>query len=178
MVAPVATGTIAGFGAAGYRLAIEAVADQLEEIDVVMKTVTGLAPLAVSGRLDRLRARFADLGVDALLVTRLPNVRYLTGFTGSAGCSSCSPTTRCSCPTAATASRRARSCDEAGVDVAVEIRTTMAEQRAVLASAAGGAQRIGLEDHGVSWAQQRELADAFGRAELVPAGAWSRSCAG
>ena len=31
VVAPVVTGTIAGFGAAGYRLAIEAVADKLEE---------------------------------------------------------------------------------------------------------------------------------------------------
>ena len=26
-----------------------------------------------------------DLGVDALLITRLPNVRFLTGFTGSNG---------------------------------------------------------------------------------------------
>jgi 3-dehydroquinate dehydratase-2 len=31
VVAPVATGTIGGFGAAGYRLAIDAVAEQLEE---------------------------------------------------------------------------------------------------------------------------------------------------
>jgi 3-dehydroquinate dehydratase len=31
VVAPVATGTIAGFGAAGYRLAIDAVADLLDE---------------------------------------------------------------------------------------------------------------------------------------------------
>jgi 3-dehydroquinate dehydratase II len=31
VVAPVVTGTITGFGAAGYRLAIEAVADLLEE---------------------------------------------------------------------------------------------------------------------------------------------------
>ena len=51
----------------------------------MLKTVTGLAPLAVSGRLDRLRPQLAELELDALLVTRLPNVRYLTGFTGSAG---------------------------------------------------------------------------------------------
>ncbi len=30
-----------------------------------------------------LAARVAELGLDAVLVTRLPNVRYLTGFTGS-----------------------------------------------------------------------------------------------
>ncbi|HEX2069945.1 MAG TPA: aminopeptidase P family protein [Actinomycetota bacterium] len=33
----------------------------------------------------RLTPRLEDLGVDAFLVTRLPNVRYLTGFTGSNG---------------------------------------------------------------------------------------------
>lgn len=36
-------------------------------------------------RRDRLVARLAEAGLDALLVTSLPNVRYLTGFTGSSG---------------------------------------------------------------------------------------------
>ncbi|MFN2543911.1 MAG: M24 family metallopeptidase [Actinomycetota bacterium] len=34
-------------------------------------------------RRDRLGARLPELDIDALLVTRLPNVRYLSGFTGS-----------------------------------------------------------------------------------------------
>jgi Xaa-Pro aminopeptidase len=36
-------------------------------------------------RRSRIAARLEELGVDALLVTDLPNVRYLTGFTGSNG---------------------------------------------------------------------------------------------
>lgn len=36
-------------------------------------------------RQEALRAALVREGVDALLVTHLPNVRYLTGFTGSAG---------------------------------------------------------------------------------------------
>jgi Xaa-Pro aminopeptidase len=36
-------------------------------------------------RKDRLSERLGTLGVDAILVTRSPNVRYLTGFTGSNG---------------------------------------------------------------------------------------------
>jgi Xaa-Pro aminopeptidase len=36
-------------------------------------------------RRNRLVARLPELEVDALLITRLPNVRYLTGFTGSNG---------------------------------------------------------------------------------------------
>lgn len=36
-------------------------------------------------RRERLAGRLPELGVEALYVTRLPNVRYLTGFTGSNG---------------------------------------------------------------------------------------------
>jgi Xaa-Pro aminopeptidase len=38
-----------------------------------------------AGRLARLGERLADAGVDAMLVTNLTNVRYLTGFSGSNG---------------------------------------------------------------------------------------------
>ena len=37
------------------------------------------------GRRARLAERFAGLGIDALYVSRLPNVRYLSGFSGSNG---------------------------------------------------------------------------------------------
>ena len=39
---------------------------------------------AVSVRMSRLRDLFPGVGVDALLVSHLPNIRYLCGFTGSA----------------------------------------------------------------------------------------------
>ena len=52
---------------------------------MVSTTLETLPAMDVAGRLRRLRARFVGAGIDALLVTRLPNVRYLTGFTGSAG---------------------------------------------------------------------------------------------
>ena len=38
-----------------------------------------------SNRLDRLRLRFSRVGADAFLVSHLPNIRYLCGFSGSAG---------------------------------------------------------------------------------------------
>ncbi len=40
---------------------------------------------APAQRRDRLRELLAEHDLDALLVTTLVNVRYLTGFTGSAG---------------------------------------------------------------------------------------------
>jgi Xaa-Pro aminopeptidase len=44
-----------------------------------------LTPDTVSARLSRVRADARTAGVDALLVTHLPNIRYLTGFDGTAG---------------------------------------------------------------------------------------------
>lgn len=43
-----------------------------------------LPPLDRIGRLQRLRATFDQAGIKALVVTDLANIRYLTGFTGSA----------------------------------------------------------------------------------------------
>ncbi len=48
----------------------------------------GMSDLVVSpvvSRLDRARAAMRSNAVDALVVTHLPNIRYLTGFAGSAG---------------------------------------------------------------------------------------------
>ena len=45
----------------------------------------GLPEMDVGGRLDRLRPSLAETGLGGLLVTNITNVRYLSGFTGSAG---------------------------------------------------------------------------------------------
>jgi Xaa-Pro aminopeptidase len=42
-------------------------------------------PATVGARLARVRAAMRIAGIDTLVVTHLPNVQYLTGFTGSAG---------------------------------------------------------------------------------------------
>ena len=48
----------------------------------------------MSARADRLIALLSDAGVDALLVTNLVNVRYLTGYTGSNGVALIGPDVR------------------------------------------------------------------------------------
>jgi Xaa-Pro aminopeptidase len=47
--------------------------------------IVSLTPETVAARLTRVRGAARTAGVDALIVTHLPNVQYLTGFTGSAG---------------------------------------------------------------------------------------------
>ena len=91
VLAPVADGMVAGFGGLGYELAVDAVAALLKGARPMTTTTranpyapatTALPPLTVTGRLDRLRAAFDEHEVDALVVTTLANIRYLTGFAG------------------------------------------------------------------------------------------------
>src|SRR5690554_6542939 len=46
---------------------------------------TKMEVLAFKDRLNRIRQKMAENKIEALLVTHLPNVRYLSGFTGSSG---------------------------------------------------------------------------------------------
>jgi Xaa-Pro aminopeptidase len=127
-----------------------------------------LPAVDTAGRAARIRERFADAGVDALLVTRLPNVRYLTGFTGSAAFLLVGPGELVFVSDGRYAEQAAEQLAAAGVDARLEIRTSQADQRQALATAAKGIARLGLEAHGVTWAQQRAFAgEWFPDAELV-----------
>ena len=128
-----------------------------------------LPPMDRVGRLRRLRERFGPAGVDALLVTRAPNVRYLTGFTGSAGMVLVTPEAALLVTDGRYREQATGELEAAGVPVEVTIGTTAAEQRSAVADALGGAGvRLGLEAHGVTWATQRAWAEALAPVELVP----------
>jgi Xaa-Pro aminopeptidase len=121
-----------------------------------------------SGRLGRLRPALNDAGCEALLVTHLVNVRYLTGFTGSAGLLLVLPDEVVFTTDGRYRDQAAEQLREAGVDARVEVRPTVSGQYEALTAAAQGISRLGLEADSVTWAQQRRFAsDVFGGAELV-----------
>lgn len=133
-------------------------------------TVETLAPLDVAGRLPRLRAKLAAADLPALLVTKLENVRYLTGFTGSAAVLL---VTREDALFVTDGRYRTQAEEQLGASRAqarVEIGLTASAQRELLAAAAREHPTVGLEEYSVTWAQKREYADAFG-VEIAPAGA-------
>jgi len=114
------------------------------------------------GRRARVAARLSDLEVDAFLVTRLPNVRYLTGFTGSNG--------------QFVLGREGgvfltdgRYTEQSRHEVPDLDRVTYAAFPAAFADAARSleATRVGFEATGVTYRQYRDLADADGF-DLVP----------
>jgi Xaa-Pro aminopeptidase len=131
---------------------------------------TPLAPLDIAGRLDRLREWLRDSDGDALLVTRLTNVRYLTGFTGSAGMLLVAPDAALFVTDGRYRDQSAEQLHAAGVAADIAVETTMSAQRARLLDAARDYARVALEDHDVTWAQQREFASAFAGLDVVPGG--------
>jgi Xaa-Pro aminopeptidase len=121
----------------------------------------------VAGRAPRLREQFGVAGCDALLVTRLANIRYLTGFTGSAARLLVRPDELVFVTDGRYRDQATEQLAEAGVEARIEVSIT--EQQQILTAAAAGIDRLGLEANDVTWAAQRRYAtEGFPDAELVP----------
>jgi Xaa-Pro aminopeptidase len=121
----------------------------------------------VGGRVAKLRRLFDAAGVDALLVTFLPNVRYLTGFTGSAGMALITRDATVFTSDGRYRTQAHEQLDAAGVAAEITIGGTIGEQRAAIANALDAGALVGLEAATVTWAQQREFAAALDGHELV-----------
>lgn len=110
-----------------------------------------------------LAGRLGDLGVDALFVTRLPSVRYLTGFTGSNGQILVTASESVFFTDGRyTEQSRHEVPDLERVTYAPGVAASLAEQCGRL-----GVSRLGFEAHDVSVATHGRLADALGDVELV-----------
>lgn len=129
-----------------------------------------LPRLDVASRIGRLRTRLDGAGVDALLVTRLPNVRYLAGFTGSAATLLVASDTALLVTDGRYRDQVAEQLGAHAVDARVMIGASQAAQRELLKNAVAdaGISRLGLEAHGVTWAQQRDFAECLSDTALVP----------
>ena len=132
---------------------------------------SALAPLDIASRLPRLRARMGTEEIDALLVTKLTNVRYLTGFTGSAGMLLVMADDALFVTDGRYTEQSREQLEAAQVDVRIEIGLTASAQHGMLAAIVPPGTRLGLEEHSVTWADQRGFVTAFAGAEIVPAGA-------
>ncbi|MGA2835945.1 MAG: Xaa-Pro peptidase family protein [Acidimicrobiales bacterium] len=117
-----------------------------------------MAPLAVTGRLDRLRGALSGVNgtegpPDGLLVTTTANIRWLTGFTGSAGVLLVTDRRALLTTDGRYRTQAAEQLAGAGVGGEVDVCVGgVATQREALADAAGPAATVGLEAGDVSWA--------------------------
>jgi Xaa-Pro aminopeptidase len=132
--------------------------------------------LEVAGRIDRLRALFADAGEEGgalggLLVTAPANIRWLSGFSGSAGLllvtgDSALLTTDGRYRTQSTEQLRAAGALD---DIAVCIGG-VGEQRDAVVALAKGVGSVGLEGDSLSWSAQRRWAEVLASVALVCTG--------
>jgi Xaa-Pro aminopeptidase len=128
--------------------------------------------MEVSARAGRLRQALAagEAPPDALLVTSLTNVRYLTGFTGSAGMLFVLPGEAVLLTDGRYGTQATEQLAASAVDARVEVaRGPDQAERAQQIVASGSIARLGLEAAHVSWARQRSMAgDWFPDLDLVP----------
>ena len=123
----------------------------------------------VAARVERLRGSLDAVGCAALLVPHLTNIRYLTGFTGSAGMVLVQPDALTFVTDGRYEEQATGQLTAAGVDAEVVIGRSAALQREALARLAGGIARLGLEAEHVTWAEQSRYAEEwFPACELVP----------
>jgi Xaa-Pro aminopeptidase len=115
----------------------------------------------VSGRLGRVRARLADAGCDALVVTNLINIRYLTGFSGSAGTLLVTSDEALLVTDGRYRDQSAEQLRAAGVEADIEIGRS-AEQLQAIDRATKRVDRLGLEADDISWSAQQRLVSNLG----------------
>ncbi|MBS1847123.1 MAG: aminopeptidase P family protein [Actinobacteria bacterium] len=118
-------------------------------------------------RAARVRDAMADVGCDALVVTKLENIRWLTGFTGSAALVVVLDDRLVFTTDGRYGEQSEQQLHDAGIEASRTVAGAEGQKEAILAALEGVA-RIGLEADDVSWARQRRWADEwFASSELV-----------
>ncbi len=123
-----------------------------------------LAPLEIASRLPKLRERIAASPYDAMVVSRLPNIRYLSGFTGSAAMMFVPAEGDVLFITDGRYGEQSgEQLEAAGVTARRAIHMAASEQLDALSDALVSAdvRVVGLEGHGITWDQQRSYAERF-----------------
>ncbi len=120
---------------------------------------TDLPPLQVAARAarvrDDLRERTAESACDALLVTDLTNIRWLTGFTGSNGWVVLHPDDMVLVTDGRYAEQARAQLAGHGVEATVVEGRTMARARELVREAVDGVRALGFEAEHVSYAEHR-----------------------
>jgi Xaa-Pro aminopeptidase len=134
---------------------------------------TPLPPLSVAGRLDRLRAALAAVETagdrpEAMVVTTPANVRWLTGFTGSAGVLVVTGDHALLATDGRYRTQAAEQLAASGVAADVDLCIGgVVAQREALAAAASTAAAVGLEAGDVTWAAVHTWEEVLGPRPLV-----------
>jgi Xaa-Pro aminopeptidase len=143
-----------------------------------MTAVTGraaggqLLPVAVAARIPNLRERLTDEQLDCMLVVAMANVRYLTGFTGSAGLLLVSRRAAMLATDGRYRTQAKEQLGEAGLaDVDLFVGRLPEQTDALVGfvreTVGQSKGRVGLEADHVVWASQRRWSELLDPSEVV-----------
>jgi Xaa-Pro aminopeptidase len=118
-----------------------------------------------AARRARVRAALEEKRVDAVLFTRLVNVRYLTGFTGSNGALLMTSDHEVLATDGRYTTQAGRQAPDVEAHITAEVTGDL-----IARALQGDARRIGFEGHDVTMELYAQLAKAAGVAELTPVG--------
>jgi Xaa-Pro aminopeptidase len=130
------------------------------------RDIATLPAMDIAGRLPRLAARLSELGCDALLVTKLTNIQYLTGFTGSAGLLLVLADESLLVSDGRYRNQSAEQVRASGVPVRIEIGRPAA-QLASIEKVASKLSRLGLEAEDITWGAQQRLGSLLGQSTAL-----------
>lgn len=127
----------------------------------------GLGPMDMAGRANRLRELMGEGGCEALLVSNRSNVRYLSGFSGSAGMVLVRPDDTVLVTDGRYAAQAEREVAASGAPVRVAALWA-SQQLDLLGELVKGVGRVGVEADHVSWAAATAWSEGWAKdVELV-----------
>jgi Xaa-Pro aminopeptidase len=119
----------------------------------------------VAGRADLVRQAMAKAGVDAMVVTKRENIRWLSGFTGTNGHLVVTTEDLVAITDGRYREQIAHQLDRAGVSARIEI--TITDIGTIIAAAVEPGAQVGLEAAHVTWKQKDQLGSWLPDRELV-----------
>lgn len=134
-----------------------------------MTETAAYEPMEVAERATRLRAAMEAAETPALLVTNLTNIRYLTGFTGSAALLLVTDDGLTFVTDGRYGQQAAEQLGAAGVTATIEVDNLKQKDILQAAVTSAGVTSLGLEADSVTWAAQQTYATTwFPTTELLP----------
>jgi Xaa-Pro aminopeptidase len=120
-------------------------------------------------RLDAVREQLPGVGCDALVITHMPNVRYLCGFTGSAGILLVAAGDAVFCTDGRYADQARAEVSRAKAKIQIQIVKNSVQAAAAWLTRRGSLRRIGIEASHVTVAERTTLGKLLGGGRKIVA---------
>ena len=129
--------------------------------------LANLSPMNISARANKVREAFTE-GIDALVISHLTNVRYVSGFTGSNGLILLTDEKLVFITDGRYRTQSREQLESAGLDAEIFVTSQGEGPMQFLEKEISSGMRIGLESTTLSWSSANNYIDKFNDAQFIP----------